>query len=81
MSEVAGPTQDADGIWSGVPEAQHGVDSLRLPDDFRWWSTCNDCKQPLVMTGGREEVLGYHCDGCFGYPVCSCPDKHTGDCP
>lgn len=47
----------------------------------RWLERCGLCGMWVEMEAAKWEVLGAYCEGCFGYPVCSCFKCHTGDCP
>jgi hypothetical protein len=42
---------------------------------------CPTCGSIIAQTQARWDsgALDY-CFGCCGYPFCSCPEKHTGDC-
>lgn len=43
--------------------------------------TCDDCKYEFWTCYSRTEGMFPNCCyGCFGYPICSCEEKHTGDC-
>ena len=46
-----------------------------------WGGECRECRAPIKMTCARWEVLGEYCEGCFGWPVCECAARHTGECP
>lgn len=48
--------------------------------DAEWTATCEVCKEPVTMTNGYDEVIGRVHSGCFGYPMCQCPERHKGDC-
>lgn len=37
---------------------------------------CMFCGEPVRYVDGPP----YHHDGCAGWPFCSCPERHTGDC-
>lgn len=41
---------------------------------------CSYCGELLLVSIGRWEALGAAHYGCAGYPFCSCPTPHKGDC-
>lgn len=47
----------------------------------KWTEPCHGCGKPVEMCAATWEVLGVYHTGCFGYPACSCPTQHEGECP
>lgn len=50
-----------------------------------WYEACCTCASDGVLTWCRMcpatwEVRGPYCDGCMGWPTCSCAKKHRGAC-
>lgn len=57
------------------------VPIVKWDPDVSWQSTCSQCGCAITTSWGHDEVIGPYCDGCFGYPACSCKKSHTGNCP
>ena len=46
----------------------------------KWIEPCGSCGVSVEVCNAYLEVVGPYCEGCMGFPVCSCDRPHKGRC-